>query len=149
MKDLVRIRRLRRVWHSWSSKVLRTGVCRLYAYADALRGIWGSLRDRGRFLGILTCQAQRLAFFEKSVRDLEAERRVDVWELDSISNMFELDRGPTLCRSALLVRATVAEEQLKQLQKHLKAKQNSRCTGYCARVCHRKSPRIIRCRFSI
>ncbi|CAE7615584.1 KIN7M [Symbiodinium natans] len=41
-------------------------------------------------------QAQRLAFFEKSVRDLEAER------------------------SALLVRATVAEEQLKQLQKHLK-----------------------------
>ncbi|OLP89248.1 CWF19-like protein 2 [Symbiodinium microadriaticum] len=41
-------------------------------------------------------QAQRLAFLEKSVRDLEAER------------------------SALLVRATVAEEQLKQLQKHLK-----------------------------
>ncbi|CAE7666697.1 cwf19l2 [Symbiodinium pilosum] len=41
-------------------------------------------------------QAQRLTFLEKSVRDLEAER------------------------SALLVRATVAEEQLKQLQKHLK-----------------------------
>eukprot|EP00913_Durusdinium_trenchii_P031961 g29934.t1 len=41
-------------------------------------------------------QAQRLAFLEKSVRSLEAER------------------------SELLVRATVAEEQLKQLQKHLK-----------------------------
>lgn len=42
-------------------------------------------------------QAQRLAFLEKSVRGLEQER------------------------SELLVRATVAEEQLKQLQKHLKA----------------------------
>ena len=42
-------------------------------------------------------QAQRLAFLERSVRTLEAER------------------------SELLVRATVAEEQLKQLQKHLKA----------------------------
>lgn len=41
-------------------------------------------------------QAQRLAFLEKSIRNLEAER------------------------SELLVRATVAEEQLKQLQKHLK-----------------------------
>merc|ERR1712056_79576 len=41
-------------------------------------------------------QVQRLAFLEKSVRDLEAER------------------------SELIVRATVSEEQVKQLGKHLK-----------------------------
>ncbi|CAJ1373862.1 unnamed protein product [Effrenium voratum] len=62
-------------------------------------------------------QAQRNAFLEKSIRSLEAERfdtfnqrRHTHWALES--------RRP--CRSELLVRTTVAEEQLKQLQKHLK-----------------------------